>query len=277
MTAELSSALSFPDAEPGTERSMKTWAYQTMVLTGRQLLVAFRDMPTLIQILIYPALTMLMFKVVLGDVVGKATGMDSAFGTVPLVILVSAMGGSVVAVTRLNMERETGLLQRLWVLPLNRAADFSSRIAAELARISITTVLIVAAGYLIGFRLNQGIGPAFGLIAVALAYGTAYAMAALALAVNARPRAPLVPVLSLFSTLLMFFNSGFSPVSAYPEWLQPIVANQPMTPAIDLMRAFAAGGPIADNVIKVAFWTVGIVAVCAYPALRGYRKAAGGR
>ncbi len=78
---------------------------------------------------------------------------------------------------------------------------------------------------------------------VALAYGAAFGIMTLALAVNAAPGgAPIVPYLGLFSSLLMFFNSGFSPLSAYPEWLQPIVANQPMTPAIDLMRALAVGG-----------------------------------
>ncbi|MCH5644725.1 ABC transporter permease [Gordonia sp. ABSL49_1] len=277
MTAELSAALRFPEPDRLSEGAPKAWRNQTLVLTGRQLLVASRDVPTLVQVLVFPALTMLMFKVVLGDIVGGATGQDSAFGTVPLVVLVSAMSGSVVAATRLNMERRTGLLSRLWVLPVNRSADFSSRICGELARILVTTVLILAAGHLIGFRFTQGIGPAIGLVAIALAYGAAFAMVTLACAVNASPGAPLVQYLGLGTTLMMFFNSGFSPVEAYPGWLQPIVANQPMTPAIEAMRALAAGGPVAGDLTKVLIWTGVLVVAGFYPALHGYRKAAAGR
>ncbi|UCZ91776.1 ABC transporter permease [Gordonia sp. WA4-43] len=277
MTAEVSAALRFPEPGRLPEGALKAWRNQTLVLTGRQLLVASRDVPTLVQVLVFPALTMLMFKVVLGDIVGGATGQDSAFGTVPLVVLVSAMSGSVVAATRLNMERRTGLLSRLWVLPVNRSADFSSRICGELARILVTTVMILAAGHLIGFRFTQGVGPAIGLVAVALAYGAAFAMVTLACAVNASPGAPIVQYLGLGTTLMMFFNSGFSPVEAYPGWLQPIVANQPMTPAIEAMRALAAGGPLAGDLTKVLIWTGVLVVGCFYPALHGYRKAAAGR
>lgn len=259
------------------EASVRAWWRQTRILVGRQLLVAVRDVPTLIQVLVFPALTMLMFKVVLGDVVGQATGQDSIYGTVPLVILTSAMFGSVVSATRLNMERRTGLLSRLWVLPVNRAADFTARVLAESTRALLTTICLLAAGVVIGFRFTQGIGPAIGIFAVAVAYATAFAMLTLALAVNTAPGAPLVPFLGLLSSLMMFFNSGFSPVDMYPGWLQPIVANQPMTPAIDVMRALAAGGPVAANLIKVTVWTVAITALTVYPALRGYRRAAVGR
>ncbi|NED62840.1 peptide ABC transporter permease, partial [Streptomyces sp. SID10244] len=53
--------------------------------------------------------------------------------------------------------------------------------------------------------------------------------------------------------------------------------NQPMSPAIEVMRSLAAGGPIAENMIKVVVWTVLIIAACIYPALHGYRRAATSR
>lgn len=259
------------------ERSFVAWWSQALILTGRQILVAVRDVPTLIQVIVFPALTMLMFKVVLGTAISQATGMNSVYGTVPLVVLTSAMFGSVVSATRLNLERKTGLLSRLYVLPINRGADFTARVLAESLRAFLTTVVLIGAGFLIGFRFTQGILPAIGIFAVAIAYATGFAMVTLALAVNSAPGAPLVPFLGLLSSLMMFFNSGFSPVDLYPGWLQPIVANQPMTPAINVMRALAAGGPITADLLKVAIWSAAMVGVAVYPALRGYRRAAQGR
>ncbi len=269
--------LHFPTVTAPAENSARAWWSQTAALTGRQLLVIWRDVPTLIQIIVFPMLTMLMFKVVLGDIVGKATGQNSAFGTVPLIVLVSAMFGSVAAATRLNEERRTGRLSRMWVLPVNRTADFSSRIIGEVLRVCATTTVIFAAGHLIGFRFTQGVIPAVAMLLIAMAYGACYAMFVLALAVNVSPGAPLVPFLGLLSSVLMFFNSGFSPIDAYPGWLQPIVAHQPMTPAIDVMRALAVGGPVASDLWEVAAWTLIIGGLSFYPALRGYQRTAVGR
>ncbi|MEE4021557.1 ABC transporter permease [Gordonia sp. PKS22-38] len=270
-------AASAPATTAPRESTVRAWATQSVVLAWRQVSVMVRDKATFLQLVLVPILTLLMFKVVLGDAIGSATGQDSTYGTVPLVILVSAMFGSVAAGIRLNQERGTGLLSRLYVLPINRAADLTSRLMSEMVRIVVVTALLIAVGTTIGFDITGGVIAVAGIFGVALMYGVAYATLVLALAVSARPSAPLVPLLSLVSSVLMFFNSGFSPVDAYPGWLQPIVENQPMTPTIEVMRSLAAGGPIAENMVKVTIWTVVIIGVCLYPALHGYRKAATAR
>ncbi|WP_328858621.1 ABC transporter permease [Williamsia herbipolensis] len=263
----------FPEVGRHSERGLRAWFTHTGILTGRQTLVVLRDRVTLLQTLLFPALSMIMFKVVLGDAIGQATGQNSAFGTVPLVVLVGAMFGSMAGGVRLTTERKSGLLTRLYVLPVHRGADFSSRIAAELMRILVGTVILTLFGMIIGWRFNQGFVPALGIFAVALLYGAAFFTIVLALALSSS-NIPLVPILSLIASLFMFFNSGFSPVSAYPGVLQPLVANQPMTCAIDTMRALAIGGPVTDSLIKTVLWAVGGLVVFGYPALRAYRRAA---
>lgn len=266
-----------PIVEAPREGSRRAWARGAFILAGRQILVYLRDVPTVLQSFVIPAISMVLLKVVLGDAVGSATGQNSLYGTVPLMILVGAMSGSMVAAVRLNKEGSTGLLARLYVLPINRGADLTARVIAELVRIFVLTLILLAVGYAMGFRFEQGVVGAIGLILVPLVFGGAYAVFGLALAVNSPPGAPLVQYLGLLMSVLMFFNSGFSPVDAYPGWMQPLVANQPMTPAIDLMRAFAVGGPVTVAFVKVAVWTVVLAAVSVYPALRGYRRAATGR
>ncbi|GAB08430.1 putative ABC transporter permease protein [Gordonia araii NBRC 100433] len=264
-------------AGPPAAPAPRGWMSQTWILTGRQVMVWLRDPFTLISALVSPLLALILFKVVLGDVIGSATGQDSAFGTVPMVILISAMFGSIAAAVRLNTERSTGLLARLATLPINRTADLSSRVAAELVRIVITTGILLVAGYAIGFRFTQGFLPVLGIFGVALLFGGMFAVLVLALAVTFPPGGPIVPLLSLLCSVLMFFNSGFAPADGYPGWLQPLVRYQPMTPAIEVMRNLAAGGPVAGNLLIVVAWAIALVAVFAYPALRGYAKAATSR
>ena len=266
----------FPRPTQTGETGWRAYREHTAILTGRQLLVWVRDRTTLLQTLFFPAMSMIMFKVVLGDAIGKATGQNSAFGTVPLVVLVGAMFGSLAGGVRLQSERKTGLLTRLYALPVHRGADLSARIITELARILLGTIILTSFGMIIGWRFNQGILPSLGIFAVALLFGAAFSTMVLAMALSSSGL-PLVPIISLVSSLFMFFNSGFSPISAYPAVLRPIVANQPMTCAIDAMRALAVGGDLGSSLWKTFAWAIGALLLFSYPAMRGYRKAAASR
>lgn len=273
---DMAAATDFPRLTHTDATGIVAWWRHSRLLLGRQLRVWLRDPGTLGQSVVFPALSMIMFKVVLGDTIGAATGQNSAFRTVPLVILIGAMFGGMATAVRLNVERRTGLLARLYVMPIHRGSDLTSRVVAELMRILLTSIVLVTAGFAIGFRFEQGPLAAIGLFGVPLLYGAAFSTMTLALAVNSG-RIPLVPILSLFCTLLMFFNSGFAPLESFPTWLQGVVKYQPMSCAIEVMRALATGGPIAHNLILTAIWAAALLIVFTGPALIGYRRAATAR
>lgn len=263
-----------PTVSVPSESSLHALLTQTIALTGRQLYVFFHNKATFLQVFVIPVLTMVMLKVVLGEAMSRATGQDAAYGTVPLVIVVSAMFGGVVGGLRLNLERSTGLLARLYVLPINRAADLASRLVAEIVRIVLTTTVLITVGVMIGFAITANPWAIFGIYGVAVLFGTAYSCVVFGLAVNAPAGAPIVQILSLLASVLMFFNTGFAPAEAYPTWLEPFVANQPMSIAINVMRGLAIGTPVGSDLVKVALWAVGAIVIFLYPTLRGYRKAA---
>ena len=269
-------ATTFPPDTHAQEVGLRAYLLHTSILSARQLTVWSRDKKVLIQSIVFPALSKIMFKVVLGDAITAATGVNSAYGTVPLVVLVGAMFGSLIAGIRLRREQRAGLLTRLYVLPVHKGADLSARLISELARILIATIVLTTFGMLIGWRFNQGLLPALGIFLVPLLFGAAFSTVMLAVAMSST-NLPLVQLMSLLSSLLMFFNSGFAPVAAYPQWIQPIVREQPMTCAIDSMRALALGGPVAESLTKTVLWAVVIVAIFVYPAIRGFRRAAATR
>ncbi|MFD3811872.1 ABC transporter permease [Rhodococcus sp. NPDC058639] len=255
------------------ENSLPALWEHSRLQCGRLLLRWARDPVTLIQALIYPALTLVMFRIVLGDSITAATGQSSIFGTVPMIVLVGAMFGSVVSAVGLRAERDSGLLGRFYTLPIHRSAGLVGRLMAETTRVFATSLVIFAAGVVMGFRFTQGLGASVLLFVVPLIFGIGFALMVTVLA-TVPGRIPLVELVSIVCTMLMFFNSGFVPVMAYPTWLQPIVANQPMSCAIDTMRALAIGGPVAEPFVKTLAWSLGTVAVFLVPAIRGYRRAA---
>lgn len=267
------SNLTFP--EPNMvlrEGSIRALGTHSLIQAKRLLTRWMRDPSTMIQALLYPALMLVMFRVVLGNSISAATGSPAIYGQVPMIALVGAMFGSIVSAVGLKGERKSGLLSRFWTTPTHRAAGLLGRMIAEAVRVLVTTIVIICAGVALGFRFNQGIQAGILLLLIPVVFGIGFAVMITFLATVAGD-APLVEVVSIFCTLLMFFNAGFVPVLAYPPWLQPVVAAQPMSVAVGAMRNLAMGGPVLTPVFHTLAWSLGMVVVFLIPAIRGYKKA----
>jgi ABC-2 type transport system permease protein len=264
-------AAGLPDAAGSTE----TWRYllpQTMIQTRRLLVRWWRDPVTMMQSAVFPALLLVVLNTVLGRQISLYSGVDALYGTVPMVTLVSVMSGSLAGAVTLGRERDAGLLARFWVLPVHRASGVLARVCAEGVRILVCTLVLSGTGLVLGFRFRQGLPAALALLAVPMVYGLAFATLVTAAAVYTA-KAALVEAISLGSSVLMFFCTGFVPLRAYPEWARPFVAHQPMSCAIDAMRGLSAGGPVRGPLLATLAWSAGAIVVFAVPAAVGYRRA----
>ncbi|MFD6676568.1 ABC transporter permease [Rhodococcus zopfii] len=264
----------FPEPDAAhPEGSARALVDHSLMQFARLLRRWSRDPATMIQALLYPALTLVMFRLVLGDSITSATGQPAIYGNVPLIALIGAMFGSVVSAVGLREERKKGLLSRFWAMPVHRASGLLGRMMAEAVRIFATTVLIVVVGTALGFRFLQGPLAGVVMLLIPILFGMGFAVMVTALAVMSGD-SPLVETVSIVATLLMFFNSGFVPVMAYPTWLQPVVQYQPLSCAIDTMKGLSLGGPVLEPLLLTCAWSLGMIVVFLYPAVRGYRHAA---
>ncbi|WP_378737049.1 ABC transporter permease [Nocardia brasiliensis] len=272
-TENISWKTPLPEVAAKPENSLSLWVTHSLIQCKRLLLVWARDPATTIQTLVYPALTLVMFRIVLGNSITAYTGQPSIYAQVPLLALVAAMSGAVVSALGFKGEKMTGLLGRFWTMPIHRAAGLTGRLLAEAVRVLITTLFVVAVGMLLGFRFLEGPLAGIALIAIPVLFGVAFAVLVTALA-TITDGVMLVNVIGIINTLLMFFNTGFAPVFAYPSWLRTTIQNQPMSCAIDAMRGLSYGGPVGEPLMKTLLWAIGLIIVFAYPAVRGYRRAA---
>lgn len=255
-----------------SENSLRLLPPQTLVLTKRLLVRWSRDLTTVIETLLVPILLLLTLDTVLGDQISSITGHSALFGSVPMVGVVATISGSSVGAVGLIRERADGLLARLWVVPVHRASGLLSRFVAEAVRILVTTVVILCAGLLLGFRFQQGVAAALAWLLVPVVFGVAFATLVTTAAFYSASTT-LVEAIALVNTLGIFFCTGFVPLEQYPDWIQPVVEHQPMSYAIEAMRGLSMGGPIRGPVTATLLWAVGIVAVCVVPLVFGYRKA----
>jgi ABC-2 type transport system permease protein len=264
------------DAAVRVEGRSEQLLSQTWVLTKRLLVRAGRNPMTLVHALLLPVAFLLTLKVVFGDSITTVTGENALYRSVPLVALVAAMTGSTTGMVGINTERLDGFLSRLWALPIHRAAGLLSRLAAETIRVLGTTLVILGAGMLLGFRFHRGVADAVLWVAVPVIFGLAFAALATTAALFS-PKAVMVEAMQPVIILGATFCTGFVPVERYPDWVQPVVRYQPMSPAVDAMRGLAVGGPVLWPLFSAVVWCVAIFAVCLSPIVIGYRRASTSR
>ena len=158
------------------ENSVRLLVLNTLVQTKRILTRWARDLVTVIEALVLPILFMLVLNIVLGNLIYAVTHDNALYSIVPLIAIGAAITGSTFVAIDLMRERSSGLLSRLWVLPVHRASGLLSRIVAEAVRILVTTLVMLGVGIILGFRFRQGVIASLMWLSVPVILGIAFAV-----------------------------------------------------------------------------------------------------
>jgi ABC-2 type transport system permease protein len=274
--AILVDASSAVGARDHSEKSLSSLISQTAVLTRRLLVRLIRNPITIAFALLLPVLFLLTIDVVLGDSIEAVTGENGIYRSAPLMALVAAISGSAVGMVGIIGEQTDGFLNRLWVLPLHRGAGLLARLFAEIIRLFATTLVILCVGFALGFRFHHGIAAAALWLTVPVIFGVAFSFVVTTVALY-WPKPLLVDAIQPVAGMGLALCTGFVPVDKYPEWVQPVVRYQPMSTAVDAMRGLSVSGPVLMPMLGTLAWSAGIVALCFWPIMVGYRKASTSR
>ena len=244
----------------------------TAVLVGRILTRWSRDPAATAETVLVPAAFLVTLNIVLGNGLTQVLGFSPLYASVPLVAMVAATQGATVGGLGLMRERDEGLLSRLWVVPMHRAAGLVARLTAEMIRIFVATIVLGVLALVLGFRFQQGFFATVAWFFIPCIFGLAFAILVATLALYSA-KTIVVEATALISGVLMFFSTGFVPLSQYPEWLQPIVKNQPLSNTVEVMKGLSIGGPIASPMGGLLIWSLAIIVICVVPMGIAYKKA----
>lgn len=246
---------------------------ETWLQASRLLIRWRRDRAVMLGSLMLPIFLLVVYEAVLGQQVRKVTGADGVYGLVPLCAVLSALLGSLGSSVGITMDRQSGLLSRMWVLPVHRASALTGSLTAEAVRALFGTVLITALGVAMGLRFTHGWATV--LVYILIPSITVVGFMALVMAVAIRANGRVLMTWVVGATIsLAFVNPGTTPISLFPAWLRPLVRVQPMSPPVETMRALAHGGPVGWHLTMTFVWAAVLVTVFVPIAVRGYRLAA---
>jgi ABC transporter DrrB family efflux protein len=259
-------------ASPGLVTQARWAVTDTLAITRRNLLVWMRVPAYIVFTVIQPVIFVLMFRYVFGGAI-HIPGSNYVNFLMPGIIGQTAAFATFGTAIALAQELKKGVIDRLRSMPMARSAVLAGRLVADTARMTITILIVLAVGYAVGFRFQNGVGPAILMVVLAVVFGVAICVIAAftGLAIGDEESVQAFGLIWLFP--LTFLSSAFVPISTMPGWLQAFANNQPVTYVINTMRGLALGGPIEANLWKSLVWLAGIFIVFTPLAVRAYKRA----
>jgi len=254
-------------------RAVRSAITDTAIVTGRNLRHFIRQPDLLTFSTIQPVLFVLLFVYVFGGAVGRSLPHGVAYVDflLPGIFVQSVTFGASQTAVGLSEDLQRGVVDRFRSMPMARSAVLAGRTVADLVRNILIIGLMIAVGYLVGFRFLGGVAGAVGCIGVVAAFGFAlsWIFAFVALTVRGAEAAQTAGFVVIFP--LVFASSVFVPVSTFPDWLQAFAKINPVTVTADAARSLALFGTPA-SLGAAAAWTGGLLAVFIPLSVWRYRR-----
>lgn len=246
---------------------------ESWIFAGR-LFVQWRRYPMVpLQALLFPTLLLIIYGALVGKSMVRLTGNSGLDLLIPVCTLAGAMSGAVGAGLAVPYDRDSGLLTRLWLMPVHRTAPLTGALMAEAVRTFAGSAVVVATGYVMGFRFGGGWVELLGYLLMPVIVVMVFATVVITLAL--RPQGRIILTWTQTACMGLAFAT-LIPLDRLPAVLRPLAEYQPVAPPAAAMRALSSGGDPWWPILLTVLWSVLIAALFVPVAVRGYRAAVEG-
>ena len=246
----------------------------TLVVAERNLIRIKRAPDLLTAFTIQPVMFLLLFVYVFGGAI-STPGYDYKDFLLPGILVQNIAFGGFVTALGLNEDLNKGLIDRFRSLPMARPAVLAGRTLSDVATNTLSIVVLLGTGLIIGFSFHGSVFEVIGGFAILLLFGYAFSwvFALLGLLVSSPEAANSLGFIVVFP--LTFISSAFVPTDSMPDALKWFAEINPFTIVVDAIRALWLGAPAGNSVWGAVVWAFVILAIFAPLAVWRYRRAAG--
>jgi ABC-2 type transport system permease protein/oleandomycin transport system permease protein len=241
-------------------------------MAARQLRKIMRRPMYVIYLFVQPVIFVLLFRFVFGGAIN--TGPISYVNyLMPGIIVMTAVFGALTTGLGLTEDVAAGVVDRFRSLPIARGALLFGRTTADLATNSLTLVVMLLIGLLVGFRPTQPVWQvvlAF-LLVLGFAYVFSWISAYIGLTVRNPETAQSVGFIWVFP--LVFASSAFVPTAHMPGAVRAFAQVNPVSLVVNAARALTIGhGHALGPALGALAWMAGLMVVFVPLAVRALRK-----
>lgn len=241
---------------------------------GRHLRAVPRSPELLVFSTLQPIMFVLLFRYVFGGAIDTPGYSSYAQYLIPGIFAQTVVFGSSFTAVGLADDLSKGFIDRLRSLPISQGAVLIGRTLSDLARNVFTFLVMLIVSFLVGFRLEGGVGPAIVATALMLAfsYSFSWIQAWIGLSVSSVEAANSAGFIWMFP--LTFVSSAFVPTDTMPSAMRWFAERNPFTIVTNAARALYSGNPVGDDAWVAFAWAVGITVVFATISIRTFTRSA---
>ncbi len=239
-------------------------------------LKALRNPFVVIVSLVQPIIFFVLFTQVFGNIatgaIDRPGGGSLSYETflMPAIAMQVCLAAAASSGIGLVNDIENGMFEKVLVTPMNRAAVFLGKTAAELVRIVAQVVIVVALAVLLGAEIDTGLAGAVGIVAVGVLFSLWFLALSNAVAVITEDQESTIIGANLLQFPMLFISTAFLPLSVLPDWIQTVATFNPVTYGVDAARALVLGEDVMTVIEVTRFggvWDTLVPAVVVLGAL----------
>ncbi|GAA1851552.1 ABC transporter permease [Brevibacterium marinum] len=226
---------------------------QSMTLSWRGMVKIRRNPAGLADVIIGPAIFLVLFGYVFGGAISGDTGeyLQYVFpGILGMMTLFATMGVGV----SLSTDLSQGIFDRFRSLPIARVSPLIGAIGSDIVRQLVSLTALVGFGLLLGVRFETSIWSILAACALALGFAFAVSWALILLALAVKDPMAVQGLGAVLIIPITFASNIFVPVETMPGWMQTFASWNPVGHLVDAVRGLMMGGPVGEPLMFTLVW-----------------------
>ncbi len=177
-----------------------------------------------------------------------------------LIVQTLAFGSTTTAIAVAN-DLQKGIIDRFRSLPMSDIAVLNGHVVSDVLRNMISAVVLIVAGFVIGFRPDASFVDWLLLILLTVLLTLAFSWLSAILGIVSKSVEGVQWLTFVTVFPLTFASSAFVDPETMSSWLRGFAEHQPITHIVDTYRALLIGTPLGDSWWIALLWLVGIIVV----------------
>lgn len=222
-----------------------------------------RNIDQLLGAFFQPIMFLVLFATVFGGAISKTLPEGVSylnFLMAGIIVQTVAFGSTTTAIAVAN-DLQKGIIDRFRSLPMSNLAVLNGHVISDLLRNTISTVVMLLAGLVIGFRTSASFSEWLQITAILLIFTLAFSWLAAIVGVLAKSVEAVQWLTFVIIFPLTFASSAFVPLESMSPALRAIAEPQPITQVVEAVRALILGTPIGNYGWLSIAWSLGILVV----------------
>ena len=204
-------------------------------------LLKIKHMPEqMFDVIITPIMFTVMFTYLFGGALAGSTD-DYLQFLLPGILVQTVMFTTIYAGFTLNTDISKGVYDRFRSMPIWRPSPIVGALAGDTIRYTMSSVIVVVVGLILGFRPEAGVAGVVASILLLNLFGFGMSWVFVVLGLIVRTPAMVMTTGWLFLMPVTFASNIYVAPETMPGWLQEIVAFNPVAIVTSTLREFMAG------------------------------------